>query len=189
MTKIRISGTEFSLGRRAFEIYVQGCFRGCKGCHNPETQPSSGGEEVDIREFLREQKKKTDEFGDLVQNIYVTGGDLLCHTRDLVDEFSKEVAETWPDKIRWLFTGDKYNDIRDVVWLYYDIVKCGPYLQHRRLPEGVFPASDNQELVFNRFCPCLPPDKRLERLDKLDRIYKEIEFRGAKFWRDGSHGT
>lgn len=89
----------------------------------------------------------------------------------------------------WLFTGDKYNDIRDVVWLYYDIVKCGPYLQHRRLPEGVFPASDNQELVFNRFCPRLSPDKRLERLDKLDRIYKEIEFRGAKFWRNGSHGT
>ena len=48
---IKIAGTEFSLQRKAFEIYVQGCYRNCVGCHNPETQPFSGGTLVDIDKY------------------------------------------------------------------------------------------------------------------------------------------
>lgn len=172
--RIRIAGTEFSLKGKAFEIYIQGCYRCCPGCHNPETQPFEGGKSVDIEEFLKEQKERTDLFPDLVQNIYVSGGDLLCQNKNTAEEFSKVLKETWPDKYRWLFTGCEPDKLPDWVWNYYDIIKSGPYIQTLK-QEGVFPASSNQELIFN-------PDTENEdrMLDKFD----VTDFYGIKRWKN-----
>ena len=123
--KIRIAGTEFSLSQKAFEIYIQGCYRQCSGCHNPETQPYNGGKEVDINEFLMEKGEVLLNVYNLVDNIYITGGDLLCHSKYVAQEFSKQAVNLLPfnDCYYWLFTGCKEENLPKWVWDYYDIIK------------------------------------------------------------------
>lgn len=173
--RIRIAGTEFSIKNKSFEIYVQGCYRACSGCHNPETQSFEGGESVDIQEFLRKQQERTSLFPDLVKNIYITGGDLLCQSRSTAEEFSRIVSDLWQDKYKWLFTGCDFSRLPQWIWDYYDIVKCGQYMENYK-QEG-FPASSNQILIFNS-----SPSAFLE--EGMMKKFNETEFNGEKRWSD-----
>ena len=172
--RIKIAGTEFSLKNKSFEIYVQGCYRGCPGCHNPETQPFVGVPSVDIHEFIKEQADRVSHFPDLVKNIYISGGDLLCQRESIAKEFSIEVNNYWSDKFKWLFTGCEPDELPDWVWDYYDIIKAGKYMQGLR-QEGVFPASSNQVLIFNSNPLIFTGDKMLDK-------FNSIEFKGSKRW-------
>lgn len=172
--RIRIAGTEFSIKNKSFEIYVQGCYRGCSGCHNPETQPFDGGMSVDIHEFIKQQYERTSLFPDLVQNIYISGGDLLCQSGSIAEEFSREMFNYWADKFKWLFTGEDPLGIPDWVWKYYDVVKAGSYMAGLR-QEGVFPASSNQVLIFNSYPPAFTAGEMLDKFNNID-------FKGDKRW-------
>ena len=169
---IRIAGTEFSLKNKSFEIYIQGCYRKCPGCHNPDTQPFDGGKLVDVPQFIAEQYFKVEPFIDdgLIKNIYISGGDLLCQDEDDAIELSSHITFWFPPPTYiWLFTGAEENDIPEWVWDYYDIVKCGTYRQDLLNPEGTFPASRNQKLLFNR------------NISKS--IMNNVDFKGEKKWR------
>ena len=170
---IRIAGTDFSLKYKSFEIYVQGCYRKCAGCHNPDAQPFNGGKLVDISQYVAEQYYKVEPFidGGLIKNIYISGGDLLCQKEDVAIEFSSLISFWFhPPLITWLFTGAGDDEpIPEWIWDYYDIVKCGRYREDLRQPEGTFPASTNQRLLFNRY------------IDK--EVIDSIDFKGEKTWR------
>lgn len=171
--RIRIAGTEFSIKNKSFEIYVQGCYRGCFGCHNPETQPFEGGKSVDIHDFLKEQYDRTSLFTDLVQNVYVSGGDLLCQNGSVAEEFSRELCNFWVDKYKWLFTGADPDKIPDWVWDYYDIVKAGTYMAG--LKQEGFPASANQVLIFSSTPNVFTAGEMLDKFNSID-------FKGEKRW-------
>lgn len=178
----KIAGTEFSLQRKAFEIYVQGCYRGCSGCHNPETQSFSGGKLVDIDKFISDSAKRVEHFDPVVDNIYVSGGDLLCYTDVIAETFSLAVCIAWYNKYKWLFTGAEEKNIPSWVWDYYDIVKCEPYRQDLRQEDGVFPASSNQKLIFNTNRldnPVLFGITAENLLSKFD----STKFKGEKKWK------
>lgn len=180
--EIKIAGTEFSLERKSFEIYVQGCYRHCPGCHNPETQSFGSGTAVEIDKFIREQADKVELFDDLVDNIYVTGGDLLCYVDDIAEEFSAHVLCTWYNKYKWLFTGCEEEDIPSWVWDYYDVVKCGQYREDLRQPDGTFPASSNQKLLFNSKWMDNPTLFGVTP-SSLEEMYNYTEFKGEKKWK------
>ena len=149
---IRIAGTEFSLKYKSFEFYVQGCYRRCPGCHNPDAQLFNGGKEVDLEKFLIEQYNKIQPFvkQGLIENIYVSGGDLLCLDEEVAKTFSLGVSTLFhPPLCIWLFTGADEEEIPKWAWDYYDIIKCGTYREDLRNPEGTFPASSNQKLLLN----------------------------------------
>ena len=168
--KIRIAGTEFSLKRKAFEIYIQGCSRNCKGCHNPSTHDFNGGREVEISSFFKDLDKKLKPFINdcLVKRIYVSGGDLLCWDEATVKEFGNYLMLYFVDLETWLFTGAEPEELPYWIWWYFWVVKCGPYREDLRNPEGTFPASSNQKLVVHY---------------KLPRDYfNDIEFQGVKTW-------
>lgn len=170
---IRIAGTEFSLKNKSFEIYVQGCYRKCAGCHNPDTQLFNGGKLVEMHQYLAEQYYKIEPFIDcgLIKNIYVSGGDLLCQEEEIARDFSSLISFWFhPPLLTWLFTGAGEDEpLPEWVWDDYDIVKCGRYREDLRNPEGTFPASSNQKLMFNKY------------LDK--DIVDSINFKGEKIWR------
>lgn len=153
--QIRIAGTEYSLKYHSYEIYVQGCYRNCPDCHNPETQNFGGGTEVDVNKFLIAQKSKVQSFNSLVSNIYITGGDLLCLPEEVALEFAKQVNKIFHDKVVWLFTGA--DDVPDSIKELFDVVKSGSYKKELR-QDGCFPASSNQKLGWNtgrlNACPC-----------------------------------
>lgn len=147
--EIRIAGTEYSLQYKSYEIYVQGCFRHCPNCHNPETQPFNGGTLVDMTTFLSKQAEKVAEFGNLVDRIYVTGGDLLCSPKEKAIAFSGLVRFYFPDKELWLFTGGELENIPEEVKQFYDVIKCGEYKEDLK-QEGLFPATSNQRLAIRK---------------------------------------
>jgi len=149
--EIRIAGTEYSLKYKSYEIYIQGCNRGCVGCHNPEAQPFNGGELVYMPTYFAEQEFKVKEFGNLVERVYITGGDLLCQPREKAIMCSKIARSCFRDKELWLFTGASKGDIPREILSYYDVIKCGDY-QEKLKQEG-FPASRNQELIVARGTP------------------------------------
>lgn len=180
--EIKIAGTEFSLERRSFEIYVQGCYRHCPDCHNPETQSFSGGTLVQVYPFIKEQEDKVKIFDSIVDNIYVTGGDLLCYVDKIAEEFSVEVYMAWYNKCKWLFTGCEEMCLPPWIWEYYDVVKCEPYDMNLRQGDGVFPASSNQKLIFNTDMLDKP---RLFGIDPkyLEDLYISTDFKGEKKWK------
>ena len=144
---IRIAGIEVSLERRSVEIFVQGCSRKCKGCHNPETWDFKGGEKHDVITFLSELRSKIDKFGDLITDIYISGGDLLCLPDHEANLFSDFVRTYFHDKKLWLYTGcnDTEEDPLPVwIWEIYDVIKCGSYRED--LKQEGFPASSNQRI-------------------------------------------
>ena len=145
--QIRIAGTEVSVQRRSFEIFVQGCTRQCDGCHNPETWSFTGGVEWDIDELLSYLAEKIKPFDNLITNIYVSGGDLLCWDEETAIEFSQKVREFFPNKTLWLFTGCEHEVLPEWIWEYYDIVKAGAYKKELRLPDGSFPITSNQVII------------------------------------------
>ena len=173
--RIRIAGTEFSIKNKSFEIYVQGCYRGCSGCHNPELQPFDGGTSYDIHEFIKQQYERTSLFPDLVKNIYISGGDLLCQNYSVAVEFSREMCNYWSEQYKWLFTGCEPDKIPEWVWDYYDIVKAGSYMAGLMQDKGTFPASSNQVLIFNSNPTAFVSD---EMLDK----FENTKFKGEKRW-------
>lgn len=171
--KIRIAGTEYSLKNKSFEIYVQGCYRKCPGCHNPDTQPFDGGKEVDAAEFCKEILEKIKPFGNLIRNIYISGGDLLCQRGYNAYIFSELFSYYFSSKYKiWLFTGSNEMDLPSWVWKFYDVVKCGSFDKNNLNPEGSFPASKNQKLLFNE-----------KYRDELEDLFNDTEFIGEKKWK------
>ena len=123
------------------EIYVLGCFRKCKGCHNPELGDFNGeGRVVDesFFEYLQERAF-------LFNTISVTGGDLLCQSLEEAKSFSLELNKKFPTKKLWLFTGeDDFNNVPSWAKDTYDVIKYGKYDKNFK-KEG-FPSSSNQKV-------------------------------------------
>ena len=170
---IRIAGTEFSLKNKSFEIYIQGCYRRCSGCHNPDTQPFDGGKVVNIVSFCRGVANLIKPFGSLVENIYVTGGDLLCQTEGVAKTFSLTLFLLFTGRYNmWLFTGEEEILLPNWIWEYYDVVKCGKYREDLLNPVGTFPASKNQKLLFNK-----------KFKEQLEPLFLNVKFMGDKKWK------
>ena len=53
-----------------FAIFMQGCLRKCKGCHNPSTHDLDGGKVVDTSELIEQIKNNP-----LLAGITLTGGE------------------------------------------------------------------------------------------------------------------
>ncbi len=172
--KIRIAGTEYSLNNQSYEIYVQGCYRNCNGCHNPDTHNFCGGKEYDIQDFIEETYHKIKPFIEIgmIKNLYVSGGDLLCQEQEVAERFSDSLDFWFGSLVRlWLFTGAGEDEsIPDWVWEHYDVVKMGMYREDLRNPDGTFPASSNQKLIGNS-----------SKMTKEE--FDDIQFEGEKIWK------
>ncbi len=56
-----------------FVLFAQGCPHGCIGCHNPETQPFTGGVRRTVEELLRRIRRNPLQTG-----VTFTGGEPFC---------------------------------------------------------------------------------------------------------------
>jgi anaerobic ribonucleoside-triphosphate reductase activating protein len=93
-------------------LWTAGCSHGCKGCHNPVTWDPNGGIEFDnkAKEEIFEQLNK-----DYVNGITYSGGDpLFCGNRECITGLVKEIKEKYPHKTQWLYTGYKWEEIKDL---------------------------------------------------------------------------
>ena len=125
-------------------IYFQGCWHGCKGCHNPQTWDMAGGYEVTL-DYLMDLIVD-DEFA----NVTFTGGDPLYQC-DAVTELARRIKEE-TDKTIWCYTGFTYEEILDNAWLaqilpYIDVLVDGPFKEELQTTELPFRGSSNQRII------------------------------------------
>ena len=90
-------------------LFVQGCFKHCKGCFNESTWDFNGGKPFtrQVADQLIEDLKPA-----YVRGLSILGGEPFEfeNQRGLVSLF-KHIKETYPDKTIWCYTGFKYEDL------------------------------------------------------------------------------
>lgn len=130
-------------------VWVAGCTHQCPGCHNPWTWDYNQGEK-DVWNRIKEGMDKP-----YIKGLTVSGGDPLCQSNESLTELKEllvKVKEEWPDKDIWLFTGYRYEEIKDKeecmdVLKLVDVLVDGPYVKKKRDTTLAFRGSSNQRIL------------------------------------------
>lgn len=124
-------------------LFVQGCHFHCKNCFNQDTWDFNGGKEFtdSIKEEMFKLLNKP-----YVIRISILGGEPLSppNRQDVID-LCQEIKEKFPNKILWLYTGYKIEEIKDFGILnYVDVLVDGQYEDDKRNLRLQFRGSTNQ---------------------------------------------
>ena len=132
-------------------LWVSGCDHHCKGCHNPETWDYNSGK-------LFDKMAKQELFNNLsksyIDGITYSGGDPLHYSnwKDILN-LAREIKEKFPNKTQWLYTGYtfeylvQYNDGRDEIFDYIDVMVDGQFIEEQRDLTLPFRGSANQRII------------------------------------------
>lgn len=127
-------------------FWVSGCGRRCPGCHNPQSWDPENGHEVTqeiVEEVIRSLKP------DWIDGITWTGGDpLYLDNREPMKALAQFVRERFPHKTQWLYTGYKWEEIKDLPIIeYLDVVVDGSYIESMRDISHGYTGSRNQRII------------------------------------------
>jgi anaerobic ribonucleoside-triphosphate reductase activating protein len=144
-----LASTQYSLKHKALELYISGCKEHpCKSCHNPELFNEQLGEPL-TQEKLKEIKTKITNFNNLIDNIFICGGEPLEKPEPEIIWLLTELKQT--DKQIWLFTRYELNQISDNVICLCDYIKTSKYdetlLSDNYFQYGIQLASTNQKII------------------------------------------
>jgi anaerobic ribonucleoside-triphosphate reductase activating protein len=127
-------------------LWVAGCEHHCPGCQNPETWDEEDGlvyDQVAWQEIEEELKK------DYVSGITFSGGDPL-HTknRGQVIAIARRVKELYPNKTVWVYTGYRWEDVKDIPGIeYVDVLVDGRFIQTMADVNYHWAGSTNQRVI------------------------------------------
>lgn len=125
-------------------MFVQGCNRHCKGCFNEETWDFKGG-----RSFTDKDREKIFEYLSYswVSGLSVLGGEPLEQDTTLAD-FLAEVKSKFPGKDIWMWTGYKYEEVKDrPILKYVDVLVDGAFEEDKKDLDLLFRGSSNQRII------------------------------------------
>ena len=127
-------------------LWVAGCSHHCKGCQNPITWDPDGG-------IPFEQKDKAEIFEQLnqsyIEGITFSGGDPL-HEKNIreVTELAKEIKKKYPDKTIWLYTGYRWEEVKNLeIIKYLDVMVDGRFDLASRDVTLQWKGSPNQRVI------------------------------------------
>ena len=127
-------------------LWVAGCDHCCDGCHNSYTWDKNSGLKFDDKakqEIFAELEK------DWVSGITFSGGDpLLCDNRETVTNFIGEIAEKYPNKTIWLYTGFTWEEINTLPNIdKIDVLVDGEFVRKLKVPKLKWKGSSNQRVI------------------------------------------
>ena len=127
-------------------LWVSGCVHCCPHCQNPITWDPNGGlpfTEAERQEIFRELDK------DYISGITFSGGDPL-HIQNIteVTALARNIRREYPQKTIWLYTGDKWEDIRHYTLLeFVDVLVDGEFVQDLKDTKLRWRGSANQRVI------------------------------------------
>ncbi len=127
-------------------LWVAGCEHHCPNCQNPITWDIDGGIEFDDdakEEIFTELSK------DYVSGITFSGGDPL-HKRNRADvgALIDEIADKFPNKTIWLYSGYEWSDIKELPLMKkVDIMVDGPFIERLKDTQLLWRGSSNQRVI------------------------------------------
>lgn len=146
---MNILATQYTLEHKAFEIYLAGCFGAphCTNCHNPESWDFNQGKYY--AEELPNITSKVIQFGSLVDNIFILGGEPLDQNIVELKVLLKRLKVL--NKTIWLFTRYEIDEVPSVIVELVDYIKCGKYLEELKVENnahfGINLATSNQYII------------------------------------------
>lgn len=128
-------------------VFVQGCHRHCKDCHNPQTHDLNGGREESVDIIMSKLHPN-------LKALTISGGEPLLQASEclkLVEESKKRGINIW------LYTGYRYEDIeatgtKEQKELIHkvDVLVDGPFIVEDRTMALRFRGSKNQRCIDMR---------------------------------------
>lgn len=128
-------------------LFVSGCSLHCKGCFNEVAWDRHYGLEY----------KHADEYSiiqalsnDSIEGLSILGGDPLePYNEATVTKLCWLVKKVLPTKTIWLWTGRKYEDIKDrPIMKYIDVLVDGPFIEKKKVNEKAkYYGSSNQRII------------------------------------------
>lgn len=130
-----------------YAIFVQGCPHHCPGCHNPQTHPFTGGEEVKIEDLFEEILKNP-----LLKGVTFSGGEPFCQPEPLL-ELARMIKEKTKLDIT-VYTGYTYEKLLESeddailnLLSLTDFLIDGLYIEELRDLTLTFRGSSNQRVI------------------------------------------
>ena len=140
-----IASTQFNLENSTLEIYFSGCYQLCEDCHNPELQDFGLGSSQEF--WIEKILSKISEFGNLIENICLLGGEPLDNDHSDILYFIGKIPK---DKKVWLFTSYNFDKVPQDFKNVCDYIKCGKYSKDLKTNEniwyGINLATSNQKI-------------------------------------------
>lgn len=142
-------------------LFVSGCRNRCKGCFNPETWNFYYGRHFNTK-TIEEIYKAIEP--DYINGLTILGGDPFEPENHLeVLRLTRIIKALYPEKTIWIYTGYKYEDLKDLdIMDYIDVLVDGPFIESLKDLSLRFKGSSNQRII---------DIKETKRLGKI----KEVE--------------
>lgn len=138
----------------SLSVYFSGCHFHCPGCHNPEAQDFSYGEEFTpeiIREILTKLRKNGVE-----RRLSILGGEPLCpENRRAVYDLISICRKIYPQMKIYIWTGytieelfEEGDEIINMIFKHTDCIIDGRYEQDKRDITLPLRGSSNQRVIY-----------------------------------------
>ena len=121
-------------------VFVQGCGKRCKGCHNPDTWDYNGG----CHRFIGDL---ANELSDSSNNVTISGGEPIDQFEDLL-ELCRMLSEQ--GKTIWVYTGNVVDPTKSIyarLARYVDVIVDGRFVEELKDPNLKFRGSSNQRII------------------------------------------
>ena len=143
-------------------VFVSGCSRHCKGCHNPEAWNYDYG--IPFTDEM--QRKVISSIKPYwVQGITICGGEPF-ENEDALILFLERVRVECPDKDVWIYSGYTYEEIKGHELLKYcNVLVDGPFIEDLKDAGLVFRGSRNQRII--------PIQNGMSSLDFADKYFRD----------------
>lgn len=127
-------------------LWVSGCNHHCKNCQNPQTWNKDSGIPFDL-DTIFEICNQLDK--PYISGITFSGGDpLLPDNCEIIQAISTLVKFYYPTKTQWLYTGYKWEEIKDLpIMEYLDVIIDGQYEDSKRDITLKWRGSSNQRVI------------------------------------------
>lgn len=124
-------------------VFLQGCGRKCKGCHNPQTHDYSGGKLMSLLEIL--QKITTA----VSKNVTFSGGEPFDQAKSLTN--LAIILKVYDYSIT-VYTGYTWEEIvadeeKFTLLQYVDILVDGPFIENQKTTTACYKGSSNQRVI------------------------------------------
>jgi len=127
-----------------FVVFTQGCTHCCPGCHNEETQPLDGGQEVPTQEVIADMNANP-----LTDGLTLSGGEPM-----LQPEACRALAAAAHERGLnvWCYTGFLFEQLLEdpgqrALLDEVDVLIDGPFLLSRKSLTLKWRGSDNQRVL------------------------------------------
>lgn len=127
-------------------LWVSGCEQHCPNCQNPQTHPKDSG--ILFDETAEEELFQSLE-PDYVSGLTITGGHPLEeYNYSEVLRLSKKFKQLFPHKTLWVYTGYKWEDIKELeIMKYVDVLCDGKYIEQLKDNNLHWVGSSNQRVI------------------------------------------